>query len=201
MEGICSFLLPSSSASERSEDAGKATKATSTLSRSPESKLTQMHLDFGQRDFDGTVCGECGMFYCPGTAQDELLHSRYHRQYQQHLYFGQLKKVVPVSEDREYSIIRCDEESYKSSVALKKKAHFLRQVVDQELGSPPEVSAAHSPVTYIMIEKSTMKAVGCVIVEKIDHAYRLCSRTSSSSPSHTSDSETLKEMGGTSHFN
>lgn len=41
-------------------------------------ELTQLYLDFGQKDFDSKTCSVCHMMYCPGLPKEELLHRRFH---------------------------------------------------------------------------------------------------------------------------
>ena len=41
----------------------------------------QLFLDFGQRDFDATVCSVCGMVYAKGKEADEAAHKKFHRKH------------------------------------------------------------------------------------------------------------------------
>ncbi len=40
--------------------------------------LTQLHLDFGQRNFHSTQCAICGFVYTPGKREEERLHDAHH---------------------------------------------------------------------------------------------------------------------------
>lgn len=42
--------------------------------------LTQLHLDFGQRNFHSTQCSICGFVYTPGKREEERLHDVHHEQ-------------------------------------------------------------------------------------------------------------------------
>ena len=46
----------------------KAKKAT---------KMKQMHLDFGQRNFGARKCPHCNMIYTPGVFPDEAIHAKF----------------------------------------------------------------------------------------------------------------------------
>jgi len=50
--------------------------ATSTAPR--KKMLTQLHLDFGQKNFHSTQCATCGFVYTPGKREEERLHDAHH---------------------------------------------------------------------------------------------------------------------------
>lgn len=58
----------------------RSVKERSKKSESKEKKLTQMFLDFGQKNFFSTTCGECGFVYTPGKKEEERLHLSHHKQ-------------------------------------------------------------------------------------------------------------------------
>ena len=40
-------------------------------------KMKQMHLDFGQRNFGAIKCPHCNMIYTPGILPDEAIHAKF----------------------------------------------------------------------------------------------------------------------------
>lgn len=43
-------------------------------------KLTQMHLDIGQKHFHSTICKECGFLYTSGDPTEDRLHAAHHKE-------------------------------------------------------------------------------------------------------------------------
>jgi hypothetical protein len=57
----------------------EAKRARRTTGKLASRKLTQTHLDLGQRDFFSTRCPTCGLVYTPGKAEDDKLHAEVHK--------------------------------------------------------------------------------------------------------------------------
>lgn len=67
-EASASFALDS-------PDTGQNPKTTAPSQQ----RLTQMHLDLGQKNFHSVQCPKCGLVYTPGKEADERLHANFHR--------------------------------------------------------------------------------------------------------------------------
>ena len=52
---------------------------TGSGSTTPQRKMRQMYLDFGQKHLDWKVCPQCEMMYTPGIPTEETMHTRFHK--------------------------------------------------------------------------------------------------------------------------
>ena len=68
--------VPTAVVSPPAEPSTKRAKLSSATK--PKKQLTQVHLDFGQKNFHSTQCPTCGLIYTPGKATDDRLHAAYH---------------------------------------------------------------------------------------------------------------------------
>lgn len=58
--------------------APKRPKLDDSSLKKKQKQLTQVHLDFGQKDFHSTRCPVCHLVYTPGKEEDDKLHAAYH---------------------------------------------------------------------------------------------------------------------------
>lgn len=85
------------------------------------SKMTQLFIDLGQKDFGHTVCPVCSMPYNKALPEDELVHQKYHKNFEKGISYPGWKDENIVSEEDNLKIILISD---SSSQTQKKKVDF-----------------------------------------------------------------------------
>lgn len=151
---------------------GKSPKAQLVCKKltSIEKSNSQYIIDAGQKKFGATQCSVCGMVFTASHPVDEQDHQRYHRRFLCIIKFPGWKNERVVTSFKDGRIIKVTPSDQQYSV---KKVTDILGIVDVDLGfQTPNIGFASSKVAYLFISEK-QKVAGCVIVEKIDKAFRL----------------------------
>lgn len=140
-------------------------KALETL-QTRRTSLTQLHLDFGQKNFHASKCPTCGLLYTQGQADDELIHAEYHSHATQGL------KYTPSTSER---IVRDDENGkivmFDSTDSTKgKRLEQLTQFLEDQMGLVKGWLVA-VPVSIFLQVSPQRKILGCIVLERIKEAH------------------------------
>ena len=134
---------------------------------------SQMHLDFGQKNFYNTRCRVCEMYYCPGLASDEKLHADFHKRVTLGIIYRGFKNQHTVSTFPDASYIVCMRRNAPGTHLA--KAEEVREMVERELGGF-QGGRGDSSVIFLMVS-SERRVVGFLLSERIRRAYRVVSAT------------------------
>lgn len=115
-------------------------------------------------------CKECGMYYSVGSKIDEYNHTKYHKQLSSTVRFTGWKNmnIVYKKSFDEYIV------SVDKNDSSRKKVKEIREMVDKNLGFSSDRKSRDEKVYLYILNK---KVVGCIVVERIDHAFRLSKST------------------------
>jgi len=129
--------------------------------------LTQMHLDFGQKNFHSTQCATCGFVYTPGKNEEERLHAAHHAR---ELGFKAIKfggKGAPpgstlVAKDGKDGAI------YLARSGSGKTLEDVCRMLEKELGMSEGWASAgmgDKGVRCYMYVDNSRELIGCVVLE------------------------------------
>ncbi|KNC85002.1 hypothetical protein SARC_02791 [Sphaeroforma arctica JP610] len=137
-------------------------------------RKVQMVIDLGQTSLGVLVCKDCGMTYNGGDSEDVAEHQRFHTKYFKDVTFAGWKNERRVAEslilpDDVIGRIICIHQSDQPTHL--KKAQQVQAFVDLKLGLVQmDTVLSQSAKTYLCI--ANRKVIGCVVAEKLAHAYR-----------------------------
>ncbi|OZJ04792.1 hypothetical protein BZG36_01873 [Bifiguratus adelaidae] len=153
-------------------------------------RYEQLYLDLGQKNLFSYTCPECRMSYARGRIEDDALHERYHKASIGGIDYSGYKDedIVDRLEDADERYIV--QITGRSSAFMRKKAggrlfkgtsnvlqaKEVLSVVNLELGSIDFTDQDLVDCkTLLCVSAKRKKVIGCVLLERIDIAYRLVS--------------------------
>lgn len=132
------------------------------------------------------------MFYSVGSKVDEYNHMKYHKELSSTIRFVGWKDMnIVYKKSLDEYIVSVDKNNYS-----RKKVKEIREFVDKKLGFSSERKSKDEKMYLYIANK---KLVGCIIVEMIDHAYRL-SKTSKDDMSITINKVKVPALVGVSRI-
>ena len=149
----------------------KRLRACNKSASSSTAALRQTFLDLGQRDFDNKTCHICRMTYAPGVPQDEAAHRKFCAQVQ-----GETRGVDIGA--KRCSTANCRKlgtaaEGTAELFLFTKVIGRLQAAIDAELGFGAQEDNAQCSYQYIVCVADRRRAIGCVVVERIERAFEV----------------------------
>jgi N-acetyltransferase len=155
-------------------------------------KRKQWFLDFGQRNFGSTRCEQCNMIYAPGT-DDDRLHRQFHAQRVKPTQFARLSEQWTVVErhvdgSRVYAFDWPIGNRVRGAAA--RSLDVIVENMNAALGAARQeqhvAAAVGEPFgdrqrrrLFVFVDNER-RALGCLMAERIDKAYRVASSSESS---------------------
>ncbi|CAD7697768.1 unnamed protein product [Ostreobium quekettii] len=132
-------------------------------------RLVQLHLDFGQKDFDSKQCRVCGMRYAIGIKEDEDVHRRFHTEKLEGVKFKGWASERMIWQDRgqERVVIVTPEDPPLHWWKVQDVCHLI----EEDLGTPKDWILKNASKVFLYI--ADQRVIGCAVVECVTQAYRV----------------------------
>ena len=162
----------SSSSSSSSSSSASSSSAAAAAKKQKQKAYTQTYLDFGQKSHGTrTMCGQCGMLYVNGEAEDERDHANFCRNVNAGLIFQGWKaeRLVWGAQGKDKVV----EVRPTDGTTQLHKIGEVKRIMDQEMGFVPlaEGEKALGPTEKAFLYVHEKRVVGCLIAEKIATAH------------------------------
>ncbi|CAH9080628.1 unnamed protein product [Cuscuta epithymum] len=143
----------------------------------------QFHLELGQSDFVLHTCNVCGFEYATGEEADEKVHQTIHRNYTRGIPFKgwQNERIIPTSSEtgRIILVLNDDPSPWRNKVLE------VVKMMEIELGD----GWIYHQQCKVYLFITFGRIAGCVIVERINRAYRFVSSSSGNGSNNSAKTE------------
>ncbi|KAL9666290.1 hypothetical protein QQ045_000618 [Rhodiola kirilowii] len=129
----------------------------------------QLHLELGQSDFLLHSCSICGLKYAPGEADDEKLHTTFHKNYTHGLPFKgwSNERVIktPSTDGRIVVVLDGDHPAHRN------KVQEVLKIMETDLGDCGIYHKLCKVYMFILAQR----VAGCLVAEPLEFAHRILS--------------------------
>lgn len=157
-----------------------ATAAAEAVESSGNTKLTQMYLDYGQKNFTSVTCGECGLVYAPGLPEDEATHKKAHAKFvNESLSVGKRWRAQATLAElvvRTYAADGSSLLAVRADARAAERMAAVRRVMDVALGYVP--SGGDPRETLYVLVAHNGDVLGCCVAYPICEAFAVDSDAS-----------------------